>query len=206
MSPSRSITGQLSELQRACRSCTRCVEDGLIPAAAPVVEGGPEAVFFLVGQAPGMTEANERRPFMGRAGRILSRWMAQAGFRSDEEFRRLTYIAALMRCFPGRNSRGDGDRPPPPRAIRNCSVWTEAELALLHPPVIVPVGQLAITRFLGRGRLEERVGEAFGRDPVYIPLPHPSGQSRWLNQEANRRRLDAALALLGEQRRLLLER
>jgi uracil-DNA glycosylase len=140
---------------------------------------------------------------MGRAGRILSRWMARVGFESEEEFRRFTYIAALMRCFPGRNPRGDGDRPPPPRAVRNCSPWLQSELDLVRPPVVIPVGQLAIRRFLGPGSLEDRVGRSFGQDPVFVPLPHPSGQSRWLNQPANRERLEAALALLSEQRRRL---
>jgi uracil-DNA glycosylase family 4 len=180
------------------------VEDGIIPEAAPSVEGRPEAIFFLVGQAPGPVEVIHRRPFMGRAGRILAGWMARAGFESEEEFRRLTYIAALMRCFPGRNSDGRGDRPPPLRAIRNCSSWLEAELDLLRPPVIIPVGQLAIRRFLGPGSLEERVGETYGGSPVVVPLPHPSGQSRWLNQPANRERLEAAIAEIGALRRRLL--
>jgi uracil-DNA glycosylase len=200
MRPSRSIIRQLSEHQAACRACTRCVEEGIIPAAAPSFEGTAEAVFFLVGQAPGPVEVEHRRPFMGRAGRELSRWMARAGFGSDEEFRRLTYIAALMRCFPGRSPAGSGDRPPPLRAIRNCAGWLEAELRLLRPKVIIPVGQLAIRRFLGPAPLEERVGSTFGRDPLFIPLPHPSGQSRWLNAPANRDRLESALAALGEQK------
>jgi uracil-DNA glycosylase len=127
--------------------------------------------------------------------------MARAGFASDEEFRRVTYIAALMRCFPGRNAAGNGDRPPPGRAIRNCASWLDAELALLRPPVLIAVGQLAIKRFLGPGSLEERVGRTFGMDPTIVPLPHPSGQSRWLNDPANRERLDRALAALDELRR-----
>jgi uracil-DNA glycosylase len=181
------------------------VDDGIIPEAGPTFEGGPEATFMLVGQAPGPVEVERRRPFMGRAGRLLWRWMARAGFRSEEEFRHFTYIAALMRCFPGRNPSGKGDRPPPPAAVLNCSGWLEAELELLRPPVILPVGQLAIRRFLGPGPLEERVGRTFGSDPVYVPLPHPSGQSRWLNDPANRSRLEAALALVSEQRARFLE-
>jgi uracil-DNA glycosylase len=141
---------------------------------------------------------------MGRAGRILARWMARAGFDSEEEFRRLTYIAALMRCFPGRNAGGRGDRPPPAPAVRNCSGWLESELELLRPRVIIPVGQLAIRRFLGPGPLEERVGKTYGESPVLVPLPHPSGQSRWLNDPANRERLKAALAEIGGLRRRLL--
>jgi hypothetical protein len=54
---------------------------------------------------------------------------------------------------------------------------------------------------LGAGPLEERVGRSFGEDPVVVPLPHPSGQSRWLNSAANRARLYAALRLLFELRK-----
>ena len=109
-----------------------------------------------------------------------------------------------MRCFPGRNPHGDGDRPPPARGVRNCSGWLDAELELVRPAVIIPVGQLAIRRFLGPGALEDRVGRTFGDEPVFVPLPHPSGQSRWLNQPVNRERLEAALAQLCELRRRLL--
>ena len=59
---------------------------------------------------------------------------------------------------------------------------------------------MAISRFLGPAPLEERVGKSFGARPVMIPLPHPSGQNRWLNAPANRERLASALALIGEQR------
>ncbi len=182
------------------------MRDGIIPAAAPTFQGGSEAPFFMVGQAPGPVEIREGRPFAGRAGRELSRWMARAGFASDEEFRRLTYLAALMRCFPGRLPSGKGDRPPPTRAVQNCSSWLEAELALLRPRVLILVGQLAIRRFLGSGSLEDRVGRTFDGDPVVIPLPHPSGQSRWLNNPANRERLARALEALSEQRSRLAGR
>ena len=199
------MSRELTDLQRACRACDRCVRDGLIPAAAPTFQGGTGAPFLLVGQAPGPVEIEQGRPFAGRAGREIGRWMAQAGFASDEEFRRLTYLTAVMRCFPGRLPSGKGDRPPPGRAVRNCASWLDAELALLRPRVLIPVGQLAIRRFLGPGSLEERVGRTFGKGPLVIPLPHPSGQSRWLNEPANRARLARALQLLGEQLRAVVD-
>jgi uracil-DNA glycosylase len=126
--------------------------------------------------------------------------MIRAGFESPEEFRRLTYIAALMRCFPGRNRAGNGDLKPPPAAVANCAHWLDSELRLLKPKVVILVGQLAIARFLGPGPLEDRVGLHFGDAPVMVPLPHPSGQNRWLNDRANRERLESALALLGHLR------
>jgi uracil-DNA glycosylase len=187
-------------LQAECRGCHVCVDEGIIPEANPTFEGQWGAPFFLVGQAPGPVERESRRPFSGRAGKELDRWMVRAGFESPEEFRRLTYIAALMRCFPGRNRIGTGDLKPPPAAVANCAHWLDAELRLLKPKVMILVGQLAIARFLGPGRLEDRVGNRFGDRPVMVPLPHPSGQSRWLNDPANRERLVSALALLGQLR------
>lgn len=145
-------------------------------------------------------ELEIRRPFAGRAGKELERWMVRAGFRDGEEFRRMTYIAALMRCFPGRNKTNTGDLRPPSAGIANCAHWLDAELRLLRPKVLILVGQLAIARFLGAGSLEDRVGKRFGEKPVMVPLPHPSGQSRWLNAPANRDRLSQALALISELR------
>jgi uracil-DNA glycosylase len=191
---------ELVALQAACSACHVCVDQGIIPAATPTFAGMWGAPFFLVGQAPGPVERESRRPFSGRAGKELDRWMLRAGFASPEDFRRLTYIAALMRCFPGRNRAGNGDLKPPPAAVANCAHWLDAELRLLKPKVLILVGQLAIARFLGPGPLEDRVGRRFGERPVMVPLPHPSGQSRWLNDPANRDRLSAALELLDQLR------
>ncbi|HET7418931.1 MAG TPA: uracil-DNA glycosylase family protein [Candidatus Dormibacteraeota bacterium] len=191
---------QLFELQAACRSCRVCQDQGIIAEARPTFQGEWGAPFYLVGQAPGPAERESRRPFSGRAGAELNRWMLRAGFADPAEFRHLTYIAALMRCFPGRNKSDTGDLPPPRKGVANCAHWIEEEMALLRPKVVIPVGQLAITRFLGPGPLEERVGNRYGERPVFVPLPHPSGQSRWLNDPANRDRLDRALALLAELR------
>src|ERR1700687_6427873 len=113
--------GPLRKLQAACRDCHTCVDAGIIPGANPTFSGVWGAAFFLVGQAPGPVERESRRPFSGRAGKELDRWMLRAGFSSPEEFRQLTYIAALMRCFPGRNPAGNGDLRPPPAAVANCS-------------------------------------------------------------------------------------
>jgi uracil-DNA glycosylase len=177
-----------------------CADQRIIAEATPTFSGEWGAPFFLVGQAPGPAERASRRPFSGRAGKELDRWMLRAGFADAMEFRRLTYIAALMRCFPGRNRQNTGDLRPPPAAVANCAHWLDTELRLLKPKAMFLVGQMAITRFLGPGPLEERVGKRFGERPVMIPLPHPSGQSRWLNNPANREKLAGALALISEVR------
>ena len=138
--------------QAACRSCHACVDDGIIPEANPTFEGRWGAPFMLVGQAPGPTERVSRRPFSGRAGKELDRWMIRAGFESAEQFRHLTYIAALMRCFPGRNRAGNGDLKPPPAAVAPAvpaqlraaggalcpgrHVWRSAGAAHCHRPFV----------------------------------------------------------------------
>ncbi len=200
MTPSRSTINQLKELQVACRACTRCVDDGILPEANPTFSGNAGCRIFLVGQAPGPVEREARIPFMGRAGRELFRWMARAGWSSEEEFRAHVYMCSMIRCFPGRTPDNRGDKRPPPGAVANCSHWLEQELALLRPVGILAVGQMAIGRFVGRGKLDEVVGAAYGSDPVVIPLPHPSGQSRWLNDPGNRERLARALDLVSELR------
>src|ERR1700694_222143 len=123
----------LLALQASCRACHVCVDEGIIPEATPTFEGRWDAPFFLVGQAPGPVERESRRPFSGRAGKELDRWMVRAGFESAEEFRRLTYIAALMRCFPGRTRTGNGDLKPPPAAVANCAHWLHGEAGLPKP-------------------------------------------------------------------------
>src|SRR6267378_4446243 len=199
MSPSGSPEA-LRTLQAACRACHVCVDAGIIPEANPTFSGEWGAAFFLVGQAPGPAERESRKPFSGRAGKELDRWMLRAGFASAEEFRRLTYIAALMRCFPGRNRAGTGDLRPPPAAVANCAHWLDAELEMLAPRVLILVGQMAIARFLGPGTLEARVGRTFGKQPVMVPLPHPSGQSRWLNDSTNSEHLGRALTQISRLR------
>ena len=190
----------LRKHQAACSACHVCVDAGIIPEANPTFSGQWGAPFFLVGQAPGPAERESRRPFSGRAGKELDRWMLRAGFASAEEFRRVTYIAALMRCFPGRNRAGTGDLRPPPAAVANCAHWLDAELEMLAPQVLILVGQMAIARFLGPGTLEARVGRTFGKQPVMVPLPHPSGQSRWLNDSTNREHLGRALTQISRLR------
>ena len=200
MIPSRHIAAELRSLQNENRRCTICADERLIPEANPTFEGNAQARLILIGQAPGPVERHTRRPFSGRAGRELSRWMLRAGFESEVSFRSTVYIASMARCFPGRNPSGSGDLRPSARCVANCSRWLESELKLLQPAAIIAVGQMAITRFLGPGSLEERVGRIFPGQPPVVPLPHPSGQSRWLNEATNRDRLGAALEIISAMR------
>jgi uracil-DNA glycosylase family 4 len=151
---------------------------------------------MIVGQAPGVVEGEERRPWRGRAGQTLRRWLEL----EEEEFYRRFYCASVTRCYPGRHPSGRGDRAPTPRELDLCRFWLEWELRLLGPRVIVPVGGLAARRLLGIARLDDCVGRVFELgDAVAIPLPHPSGASGWLNAPSNRGRLALALQALRDE-------
>jgi uracil-DNA glycosylase len=181
--PSRRLHVVLDAHATALAACRRCVFDDA--AVLPVVSSAREPLAMLVGQAPGKTEVIDRRPFAGRAGRTLFRWFADVGI-TEAVARRRIYIAAVTRCYPGPSASGRGDRLPSPSEVANCSSWLEAELELIRPRVLIPVGRLAIERFLGAAPLAELVGRAhelrgLPGSPVAIPLPHPSGASSWIH-------------------------
>src|SRR5687767_2518277 len=183
----------LERLHSRIRACTKCVEAGYLPAAFPVVDGKASDRVMIIGQAPGAVELTTGLPFSGRAGAELRRWLADAGI--DEAH--LPYRTSITKCFPGKALSGAGDRRPSPPEVALCAPWLDAELALVRPRVILLVGTLAIERFWGRVPLSDVVGKSrIDRERVLIPLPHPSGASRWLNDPENRLRLRRALLLV----------
>ena len=91
----------LDALQRALRPCRRCVAAGIRVESMPVVSGRRDADAILVGQAPGIREADNLKPFSGPAGRRLREWLAPAGLGDEESFYGRLYVAAVVRCFPG---------------------------------------------------------------------------------------------------------
>jgi uracil-DNA glycosylase len=196
----RSSYRSLASLQRDNRSCRACAEAGYPLESLPVFEGRPGQTAMIVGQAPGALEGVERRPWRGRAGRTLRRWLGL----DEEAFYATFYCASVTRCYPGKHPSGRGDRPATPREVALCRFWREWELRLLRPRLVVPIGGVAARELLGVAQLGEAVGTTyrFG-EAVAVPLPHPSGASGWLNEPANRVRLEEALARLrAELRRL----
>lgn len=180
----------------ALADCRRCGH----AEALPILAEARATRVMLVGQAPGKTEVVDRKPFAGRAGKTLFRWLAQAGM-SEARARERIYISAITRCYPGPSPSGRGDRVPTPRERAFCAGWLESELSLIRPLVLIPIGRLAIDRFLGPAPLDRLVGAAHrvtheGGESLAIPLPHPSGASSWVHEAGHRALLDRALSLL----------
>jgi uracil-DNA glycosylase len=115
-------------------------------------------------------------------------------------------MTAITKCYPGKPSggKGKGDRVPTRAEQRLCEPFLEEELALVRPRLVVPVGGLAIRRFLGSVKLADVVGSGIagdGKDDYWIvPLPHPSGASLWLNRPENQERVERAIRHLQKLR------
>jgi uracil-DNA glycosylase len=192
----RSFYRSLASLQRDLRVCRACVEAGFHLESLPVLNEQLGRRAYMYGQAPGVVEGQERRPWRGRAGKTLRRWLEL----EEDEFYRTFYCASVTRCYPGRAPSGRGDRTPTPREQELCSFWKDWELELLRPRLIVPVGGLAIRRLLGISALAACVGRRYELDgAAVVPLPHPSGASSWLNSPANRELTAQAAALVREE-------
>jgi len=187
-------------LQQRILSCRLCQQHGYIPVAHPIVSGRARNRMLVIGQAPGHRSVAKNRNFSGPGGSILQKWLEQAGFPVGY-LHEHTYLSSLTRCDPGKNPRGDGDRRPSPQEIALCHPYLEAEFKLVNPKVVLLVGTMAIEAFFGKIRLEEVIGTYRERDGMLLlPLPHPSGVSRWLNDAAHQQLHLKALALLAEWR------
>ena len=194
MTPRRSSYRSLASLQRDQAVCRACVEAGHPLESLPVIAPRPNGQrAYLYGQAPGIQEGEERRPWRGRAGKTLRRWLDF----DEDEFYATFYCASVTRCYPGRAASGRGDRTPTPEEQRLCAFWREWELRLLRPRLVVTVGGLAARRLLGLTSVTEFVGRTLDLDgATAIPLPHPSGASGWLNLPENRARVAEAARLV----------
>jgi uracil-DNA glycosylase len=199
----RSRYRSIASLQRDERVCRACVEAGYPLESLPIVQPYQGQRAYMFGQAPGAVEGEQRRPWRGRAGRTLRRWLELG----ENEFYATFYCASVTRCYPGKARGGRGDRTPTPREQELCAFWRSWELELIRPRLIVPVGGLALRRLLGLKSVTECIGKRFEHDgAVAIPLPHPSGASGWLNDPANRARVTKAAGLIrSELGRLGLE-
>ncbi len=188
---------ELEQHVDALQACRRCPKMQSSP-----VSGGPVlSRVMLVGQAPGVKEPVLGRPFAWTAGKAMFKWFEQEIGVNETQFRKTVYMAAVCRCFPGKTSLG-GDRVPSREEVAECGAWLRAEIRILRPALVIPVGKLAIGQFLENlPMLAELVGktvriEKFGTAFDLIPLPHPSGASPWHRIEPGKTLTKSALALI----------
>lgn len=191
----------LKALHAEMRGCRLCLEHGFSITAGAVFSGRRKAAFMIIGQAPGVTEVQAGRPFNAGSGTRLFAWLAEAGF-TEERFRAEQYLTSVTKCFPGKAASGGGDRVPSSAEQALCRPFLDSEIELVNPRVIIPVGRLAINLFFPKSRpLTKIIGTQQALEgKTVIPLPHPSGASRWHQLHRNRELIERAIELIRIQR------
>lgn len=223
----------LTDLHTHMRACQICYEAGYSIVPGAVFRGQSTADVLLIGQAPGVTEVEAKRPFNASSGRRLFQWLGEAGW-DEDAFRDNQYMTAVTKCYPGKHPSGKGDRVPSKAEQALCRPFLEQEIRFVKPKLMILVGGLAIKLLYPKSyRLTEVIGTAVYfppstlKNPVnfnfqdgqlldrfdraldingrwVVPLPHPSGASLWPNKPENKRLIHKAIHIL-EQARLALK-
>ena len=219
---------QLTALHTQLRACRICADEGYEVIPGAVMSGTLSSKVMTIGQAPGVTEVEAKRPFNAGSGRRLFKWLGEAGF-DEDAFRSTHYMTSVTKCYPGKHAGGKGDRVPSKVEQKLCRNYLERELAIVRPRVIVPIGGLAIKLFypakwplkavvgrasylsaraweeggdfdLSEAVTVEQVQEDDEGGRYIVPLPHPSGASLWPNLAENKALIAQAIGLLRDVR------
>jgi uracil-DNA glycosylase family 4 len=127
-------------------------------------EGDAKARVVLVGEAPGAGEDRSGRPFVGPAGKLLDQLLEAAGLRREDVF-----ITNVVKARP------PGNRDPRADEVAHHLPWLEAQLDVVRPRVVVPLGRHALARFAPDLKISEAHGRAVERDGrTLFPLYHPA--------------------------------
>lgn len=159
---------KLKEIALECKKCKLCLTRKNVVFG----EGNPNAKLMFIGEGPGKTEDETGRPFVGRAGELLTR-IIEKGIQIP---RREVYIANVVKCRPTVEMKGEKDRPPDPEEIQSCSPFLVRQIELIQPKAIIALGNPA-SQFL----LNTKIGVTKLRGKVYyyksipvIATYHPS--------------------------------
>ncbi|RKS69301.1 DNA polymerase [Motilibacter peucedani] len=128
------------ELSEAARGCTACAElaetrTQVVPGEAP-----PGAELLLVGEAPGAQEDESGRPFVGKAGQLLTALLGEAGIARES-----VAVANVLKCRPPKN------RKPRRAEVGNCRPWLARQIELVDPLLVVTLGGTAAEWVVGPG-------------------------------------------------------
>jgi DNA polymerase len=154
----------LTELATVASTCTRCrLSKGRTQVVFGV--GNPEAGVMFIGEGPGYYEDKQGEPFVGAAGQLLTKLLGEVGLRRQD-----VYITNVVRCRP------PGNRDPLPDEMEACKPFLMGTLDLVHPRVVVTLGNFATRVILDRPISISRVrGQRFdweGR--TVVPTFHPA--------------------------------
>lgn len=164
--------GNLSKTKKAARACKNCP---LWKNATQTVfgEGAPSSAIMIVGEQPGDQEDRIGKPFVGPAGRLLDRALADAGIARDD-----TYVTNAVKHFKWTPvGKRRLHKKPSPREIAACRPWLQAEVQIVRPRTVICLGATAAAAILGPSvRVTRDRGRSFSSsmaDKVFVTI-HPS--------------------------------
>lgn len=214
-------TQQYEAQLRACNKCAvemsgrhvdpTCSADRVVPR--PIVLHLRPKPFMLIGQAPGLTEYQQGKPFSGQAGTDIRRLFADCGC-SPSGFEHLVHSSAVVKCYPGSKLARKGDRirredlKPSTAMIGNCSSFLRAQLEIVNPKVIILLGSMPLKAYIqsktGKVSAAPALADWVGKVDEWqgrrvIPLAHTSGLSTWLNTPENKASQAKAMSLLAAE-------
>jgi DNA polymerase len=166
-----------------CETCTNPVPG----------EGSADAEVMFVGEAPGAQEDKQGRPFVGASGRLLDELLGSIGLDRGDVF-----ITNVLKARPPKN------RDPRPAEVEHSWPWLEAQLELIGPRLVVPLGRHALGRFVPGAKISEVHGTLVEHEGGgYFPLLHPAvalyGRDRRQELFDDIARLPAALGEAGRR-------
>lgn len=127
----------LDELEKVCKNCTKCP---LSQGRTNLVfgEGKKDADIMLIGEGPGENEDLQGRPFVGRSGQLLDKFLAAVDLSRDKN----VYIANMVKCRPPKN------RDPKPEEQDTCIAWLRKQFKIIRPKIIVCVGRISAQKLI----------------------------------------------------------
>ncbi|MFI4911977.1 MAG: uracil-DNA glycosylase family protein [Sedimentisphaeraceae bacterium JB056] len=144
----------LEQVAQQIKSCTACQISGTRQNPVPG-EGDPHAELVFVGEAPGADEDRTGRPFVGRAGQLLTKIIAAMGLEREQ-----VYICNTLKCRPPEN------RDPLAGEKQACKHFLQTQLSIIKPKVIVALGSHAARELL---ETDQAIGKLRGRFHDYKP-------------------------------------
>jgi DNA polymerase len=163
----------LEDIAAQVRACTRCRLHETRTNAVPG-EGSPDTEVVFVGEGPGFHEDRLGRPFVGRAGDLLTKFLGTLRWQRDEVF-----ITNVVKCRPPDN------RDPEPDEIAACAPYLQRQLEILDPALIVTLGRHSLGRFMPGERISQAHGTVRPVDPatgapnaMAFALYHPAAALR----------------------------
>jgi uracil-DNA glycosylase len=163
---------RLEQIAQKINVCQKCrlskVRDKVVPG-----EGNANAEYFIIGQGPGANEDKTGRPFIGRAGKLLTELLALAGIDREKE----TFITSIVKCFP----TPPANRKPKPDEIFACHDYLMAQMDAVAAKRIILLGDMAFKKFFPKDKFSEWRGqwrEKEGRR--YFVSYHPAAGIRFV--------------------------